>query len=362
MDKSLSIIYAFRDRDVERVKLSMESLRNQKSQNFEVIFVDYGSDSETSNKVQKALESFEFCNYSYLHTSQRLWNKSRALNYGIKRAKNPYIFIADVDLIFSPVATKFLENNISKDSFKIFKLAYLDEQASVDIDRNKNFKDLKATRTGEINGMILARKEAFYEISGYDEFYHFYGSEDVDLYARLKNAGFIEKRTEQIHFYHNWHPSYQNSEQGKLTIIPRLKNAMRINEQHYLNSLKNKVIEPNSQVFWGEAFEKSNADKLKSPDVKIELENIEAAVEHFIFEGIKFYKNKIVEVKIYEADYYTGLKYKIKKRLGKQSQTYISLKKVNDIILKRIIFEFRNHNYSYKITADLKNIVFKIEL
>ena len=65
MDKKLSIIYAFRNRDVERVQLSMESLHAQKFQNFEVVFVDYGSEAETAAKVQKTLKNFEFARYLY---------------------------------------------------------------------------------------------------------------------------------------------------------------------------------------------------------------------------------------------------------------------------------------------------------
>jgi predicted glycosyltransferase involved in capsule biosynthesis len=51
--------------------------------------------------------------------------------------------------------------------------------------------------------MILTTKEAFFEIKGYDEFFHFYGSEDVDLYARLENAGYKSNLVTDIYFYHN---------------------------------------------------------------------------------------------------------------------------------------------------------------
>ena len=362
MDKKLSIIYAFRNRDVERVKLSMESLRDQKAQNFEVVFVDYGSEEVTSANIQKVLKEFEFSRYFYLHTSQRLWNKSRALNFGIKNSETSNIFIADVDLLFSPKATEFLEGQISNDSFSLFTLAYLDKQVSQQLNKNKNYDEITPERTGTINGMILATKEAFYKVSGYDEFYHFYGSEDVDLYARMKNAGYREVQKDDIHFYHNWHQSFQSSEQDKLTETPRLSNAMRINEQHYLNSIANEILKPFEQTNWGENFEKETAEILSSPDAVIELKNIAASVEHCLNEGIKFYEDKVIEVRISESDYYQTLKYKIKKNLGKQSQTYITLKEVNDLILKKIIFKYRNHNYSYKITPDLKTIIFKIAL
>ena len=362
MDKKLSIIYAFRDRDSERVRLSMQSLRNQNLQNFEVVFIDYGSQPKISEAIEKTLADFEFCRYFYLQTSQMLWNKSRALNFGIKNARYSSLFIADVDLIFSPEATEFLDSQISSGAFKLFSMGYLSKEESLKVLEKNNFEKLEYERTGDINGMILAPRQAFYDISGYDEFYHFYGSEDVDLYARMRNAGYKEEMARGVYFYHNWHASYQKSQQKALTQIPRIDNAMRINEQHYFYNLENKILTPHYQIQWGEEVEKENLNKLLQPDVMLQLDNKSAGIEHFIYEGIKTYKNKIIEVRIKEADYYASLKHKTKRLLGKQSQTYIPLKDINDMLLKRIVFEYRNYNYSYTISSDLKTIVFKIEL
>lgn len=358
----ISIIYAFRDRDADRVRLSMESLRKQEEQNFEVVFVDYGSKHNISEEVKKVLKEFQFCNYFYLEALHRLWNKSRALNYGIKQSKHPHIFIADVDLIFSPEATSFLEKKSSEKSFHLFRMGYLGEKLSKELRKEQDFRNLRPDRTGEVNGMVLARKEAFYEVKGYDEFYHFYGAEDVDLYARLSTAGYKEEKTEGIHFYHNWHSSYQSSDLQELSSTPRLRNAMRINEQHYFSTLNNKVIVPFSQATWGETFDSSEIEKLNSPQHTIELENIAAEVEHFFNEGIKSYENKIIEIRVKESGYYRSAKYRLKKIALKQSQIYISMKEVNDIILKKIIFDFRDRNYSYTISPSLKTITFKIEL
>ena len=178
----------------------------------------------------------------------------------------------------------------------------------------------------------------------------------------MRNAGYKEEMARGVYFYHNWHASYQKSQQKALTQIPRIDNAMRINEQHYFYNLENKILTPHYQIQWGEEVEKENLNKLLQPDVMLQLDNKSAGIEHFIYEGIKTYKNKIIEVRIKEADYYASLKHKTKRLLGKQSQTYIPLKDINDMLLKRIVFEYRNYNYSYTISSDLKTIVFKIEL
>src|SRR5690554_5688657 len=102
----ISIIYAFRDRDEKRVELSLQSLERQTSQNFEVIFVDYGSRDHFAAPVNNVVEKFSFGNYYYIAHKGLLWNKSKALNYGLQMAKGDYVFIADVDIVFHPNTTR----------------------------------------------------------------------------------------------------------------------------------------------------------------------------------------------------------------------------------------------------------------
>ena len=71
---------------------------------------------------------------------------------------------------------------------------------------------------------------------------------------------------------------------------------------------------------------------------------------------------EVVEVKFYMDAYYNSTKYQLKNKLGKQSQPYMTMKAVNDVILKQIIHNYRDHNYSYYIEDDLNNIIFRLEL
>mgnify|MGYP000592446892 CR=1 FL=1 len=105
----ISIVYAFRNRDSNRVKASLFSLSEQSQQNFEVLFLDYGSEESYSLSVKEVVEQFPFTSYHYIAHQGLLWNKSKALNYGIKQAKGEYVFIADVDIVFHPDTTKMFE-------------------------------------------------------------------------------------------------------------------------------------------------------------------------------------------------------------------------------------------------------------
>ncbi|TBW25580.1 glycosyltransferase family 2 protein, partial [Gramella sp. KN1008] len=248
----ISIIYAYRDREVSRVQASLQSLKDQSGCDFEVIFVNYGSNEFYSGKIEKLIKKFDFVKYIYLDVSHQLWNKSRALNFGIKKASNPFIFIADIDLIFHPKAVSYLEEIATTGVFYNFKMGYLDEKESKKIKKGIQFDALQPSRYGSVNGMILTTRESFFQIKGYDEFYHFYGSEDVDLYTRLENYGLTSQFIEEVYFYHIWHKSYENSQTRVLDHYPRLKNVLRINEQHYLYHKREKAVDPVNQTDWGE--------------------------------------------------------------------------------------------------------------
>lgn len=358
--QEISIIFAYRNRDLERIKICMDSLSFQSSCEFEVVFVDYGSEEEYSLNLKKLFSNYKFVKYHYLETRHQLWNKSRALNYGIKKAKFDYLFIADVDLIFSPEAVQSFAEMLSPDFFYLFTMGYLSKEESLKLGDNK-YENLKAQRFGEINGMILASKNLFFQIRGYDEFFHFYGSEDVDLYTRLRNAGYTSKLVTSVLFLHNWHISYEISDRREFGNFPRLRNARRINEQHYFYNKRKKVTIPVGQAFWGEVVEKRDIEFLSRPTVKIQLSNILAEIEHFFFFELPSFKQEVVEVIVNTDPFFDSLKYKIKKQLNKQSQIYCSLQDVNDIILKMIIFNYRNSNYSYEIAEDLKSLKFVIQ-
>lgn len=360
--EKISIIFAHRNRETSRIKVSMDSLNIQNNKLFEVVFVDYGSDQQFSSELKGLFKKYEFAKYYYLNVQQQLWNKSRALNFGIKHANGSYIFIADVDIIFHPAAVGELINRASFKDFLLFRMGYLDQSESSKLLQEVKFEELKPNRFGNVNGMILAAKELFFRINGYDEFFHFYGSEDVDLYSRLTNAGFKSQLVKDVFFYHNWHVSYELSDSNKLSKTPKLSNAIRINEQHYLYQKREKIMLPSSQKIWGVIPGIEEIELLENPTLKFEIKNVLAQVEHFFYEELSNIKNVVVEVRISEDEYFNSVKYKLKKALKKSTQTYCSLKDVNDIILKQIVFLYRSYNYSYVISTDLKSLTFKIQL
>lgn len=362
MEDKITIIYAHRNRDAERIRLSFESLEKQSSKHFEVIFVDYGSEASLLEDLKKLMAGYEFVSSYFLPVSQLLWNKSKALNYGILQSNASYIFIADVDLIFHPEAVERLEQLKKKDSFFLFKMGYLNSDKSSRLKDLQNFGALMASRVGEVNGMVLAPRDALLKVNGFDEFFHFYGAEDVDLFSRLQTAGYTENKVEELFFFHNWHPTFQGSEDEIVTLNPRIKNIMRINQEHYFRNKARQVIKPTRQNEMGKILEPGRSSVLKKATSNYYIPNITAKVEHFLEEELPSLKDEVVKAEFVIDPYYNSLKYKMKLRFGKQTQPYMSLKEVNDRVLKKILFNYRDHNYSFKILPDLNTIEFRIEL
>lgn len=362
MQKMLSIIFAHRNRDTERIKISFNSLRKQHLQNFEVVFVDYGSEDELVLELEELTGKFDFVKFHFLKVSQLLWNKSKALNYGIKNAKGKFIFISDIDLIFHPETTALWQDIIAPEKFILFRLGYLGEKESKKLSQDFEFKKLKSERVGDVNGMILCSKESLLKVNGFDEFFHFYGAEDEDLFARLENAGYQKEYRKEEYFYHQWHHSFLGSEGRLLTGNPRIKNIMRINNRHYQRNRERALIKPLRQMEMGGFINSERADALKIPDLNFKIPNMLLLVEHFLREELPSRKGVVIEAEFYEDSYYKSLKHKLKKITGKQEQPYISLKEVNDMVLKEILYNYRDYNYSFKVQKDLKSIILKLEI
>ena len=117
-----------------------------------------------ASNICQLVESYSFTSYYYVPASSLLWNKSKALNYGVTKAKTPYVFIADVDLIFHPNTTALFQNIAQPNSAYLFKLGYLDKKASEILQNPFSFDDLKPKHFGDVNGMILVAKKVLQEI------------------------------------------------------------------------------------------------------------------------------------------------------------------------------------------------------
>lgn len=210
MSVKLSIVFAYRDREGERVYRCLDSLNCQSEKNFNVIFIDYGSSLDKATEIKNIVESFSFCKYIYNDSRGMAWNRAHALNSGIKIADGEYIMTSDIDLIYSRDFIRDVFLNIDpkvelhSNAFKLPK--NFNKWDKLGAKEKPNFPKRNLTALGMVQVVV---KTALKEIRGFDEYYKIWGAEDEDLTQRLRRKGLFTKwlDLENTPVYHQWHPS-----------------------------------------------------------------------------------------------------------------------------------------------------------
>lgn len=200
--EKVTLIYCFRDRDLARVKLSLDSLTTQRDKSFKVIFVDYGSEKNLSSQVKELTAGYPFVRYVYNDTRGMFWNRSHALNSGIRIADTEYVFTADIDLIFHPGFTEKLNELADRDKAVFFSVTYLPKgKLPGNPKQETNYQRSK----DDALGLGLIPTKALDDINGYDEFYQVWGKEDNDIGHRLKATGLKLVFIPEIWIWHYYH-------------------------------------------------------------------------------------------------------------------------------------------------------------
>ena len=111
----VSVVIVYKNRDTKRVKNTLDSIKNQTLDGIEVIFIDYGSDEIYQQAIQPLVESYSFAKYYFNDTRGMPWNRSHALNTGIKLAAADYVLLGDIDWVYCSKAFSncFTSKNLS---------------------------------------------------------------------------------------------------------------------------------------------------------------------------------------------------------------------------------------------------------
>jgi glycosyltransferase involved in cell wall biosynthesis len=188
----------------------MDSLQNQSFQNFELIFVDYGSDSEVSDKVKALCARFDFCQYVFCDSRGMVWNRAHALNIGIRNASGEYFLSADVDLIYGQEVLTNLSAHCSS-QVQIFNKAFLLPRKFSGYQRLSQLRGLNKTDENTIGLFHCVALDHIREIGGYDQYYRIWGFEDKDLRERL-DLECLWLNSRDCPVFHQWHPKGSSHE------------------------------------------------------------------------------------------------------------------------------------------------------
>ncbi|RKR10937.1 GT2 family glycosyltransferase [Flavobacterium sp. 90] len=355
----ITIIYPFKNRELQRIKRSLDSLVNQSNKDFDVVFVDYGSDFEIAASVKELLKQYEFVRYIYSFHNNQPWSRAKAINIGIRFVETEYVFIADIDIIFNKRFVDVLFELQNKKENVYFQVGYLDKHESVEI-KEFDLYTIASKSIPEGQGLSLFKLDSLLKVGGFDEFFHFWGAEDEDVHLRLQEAGFSSKfYNNEILLLHQWHKIFETFDNNKLSSEPRLSDVFNLNKQKLRFNQKNHIEKPNNEN-WGKLITEKEFQFLDSNDQSIVLLNKKHVVENFLDIILPKTNAEIINVIFQEDPYQLTLKYKIKKLLRIKTQEYYSLKQINDMLLKVLVIYYQDYLYNYKISSDLKSIQLKI--
>lgn len=202
----LSFIVGFRNRDTQRLTLFLESLKAMYNNDFELIFVDYGSDEAVSADVKTIVENYVFAKYFFFNSRGQNWNRAKCLNYAYKKSNGQYIFTSDIDFLYHKSFISIVKSIINPQTAYYFKVGFLSQKQSQNITIDSENYDIENYSDKDAIGALLISRPMFDEVGGFDEFYEIWGVEDNDLLHRIRMTNnkieFFEKK---ILVWHIWH-------------------------------------------------------------------------------------------------------------------------------------------------------------
>jgi len=356
----ITIIYPFRNREGNRIIRSLESLAHQSNKEFNVIFVDYGSDLETASEIKKIVDKFIFCKYVYSYNIKQPWSRSKAINIGLKMVETEFVFTADIDMIFHPNFIDSLNKLKSSKKAIFFKVGFLSQEETKKDKVFEAYIPQFYSKKGAA-GLSLFPTEAIKSLNGFDEFFHFWGSEDENIHKRFENAGFKSVfYEEETLMLHQWHQTYRNSENVKLSTYLRLNNIVPINNRYNKNAAHLGQVKANKDG-WGNIFTKEEYGELLNPEATIEITTLKGDVDA-IGNVLCNNFNKTISITLREPDSAFKRKQRIKKLVLKKYFSWYSIKEANDILLYQVISHHRNTPYNYEVSEDLMSIKLTISL
>lgn len=215
MTARITIIIPVRNRAGIRLENCLRSLRWQNLPHDDVAIVlsDFGSSPEHAASVRELAECYAA---RVVHTpTQEVWNRSRALNIGLRACTTPWVLCTDADMIFLPNFVSSVLHQLedaSKPGIVFCRCSDLPE----DVPEQQWHKDDLAflqskSQLRETSGTGACQAAAlsfFAHARGYDEAFVYWGAEDDDMRLRALRHG-LEPRwvSPQTAMFHQWHPT-----------------------------------------------------------------------------------------------------------------------------------------------------------
>ncbi len=192
--------------------LMVHSLRCQTIQPHDIIIVDTSFGIDMAANIRKSLGApyAGLPQVRHLLRPQRAFNKSFALNVGIRKSKQEYVLITDADFMFGiRLIERVMEELEKGEAFVLAEAGYLPD---VDIDSiywDRLCKKIRKPERRMSPGTIQAVDRAWMNaVRGYDERFHGgLGGMDDDMKTRANKDGLklVWLTFDEVQCVHQWH-------------------------------------------------------------------------------------------------------------------------------------------------------------
>jgi len=217
----ITTIFVIKNRPQDKTMNCIESLYKQ---NTKIILVDYGSNEENISWERICASKYNF-NLIEVKNNVEVFNKSRALNIGIRYAETNYIMCGDIDNIYMSNFIEEIEKVLSPKKLITCRR----------FNTNINGKKIKPSIRA-YGGCLVVQKDLLVKIHGFDERFTMWGGEDDDLIERTNKSGIdtLEIPAKSTSCVHQWHK-------------PAIKETLQWNRQYA--KLKKPIIRNKNE--WG---------------------------------------------------------------------------------------------------------------
>jgi len=244
----IDFVIPVRDREDERIQRCIDSLKSKITGN--IFVIDYGSKKAVQVKGAKIIKE--------KNKKTKIWNKSHALNIGIKNCTSDFIATVDCDICLGKGFLSKCKTYLKKDCFIYTRLVkrIMGELFDWKVSEEKLISvssDWLGENQGSahlaVGGIQIFPKWWIDEIRGYDENLIYWGGIDNDILERAMRTGLIVVDLNELIF----HQEHENIKENNLKDEEERKFATeeRNKRRYYLiyKWQSNASIGPN---IWGE--------------------------------------------------------------------------------------------------------------
>jgi glycosyltransferase involved in cell wall biosynthesis len=210
-DPIVSVVVPYRDRDLRRVEMLIESLRRYTNTSFEFIVSDYGSGKKYRYALEELRDRLGFI-VARSEAQGLPWNRAHAINNGVRKAQGPLIAVVDVDMVFHDEVMDHVAETIHDDEAWFIESIW---------PQGPKRDPLKGVRNRSAGVFQMLHRSWFERLDGFCEDFEFWGAEDHDWLGRLGSAGCRIRwlTADQFKLTHTWHPWENNTVKRPFTAV-----------------------------------------------------------------------------------------------------------------------------------------------